>query len=95
MQTQLAQVLSEQLLASKSSNGPPEQTGHLCIQVVDALHHAGTDKRVQGLIACIGRNLHPQGLAELQELRNAVHDFRLHADYCSSWLLHLHTCPDC
>ncbi len=51
------------------------------MQVVDALHHAGTDKRVQGLVACVGRHLHSGGLAELQELRNAVHDFRLHAGY--------------
>ena len=70
------------------------------MQVVDALHHAGTDKRVQGLVACIGRHLHSEGLAELQELRYAVHDFRLHAGYCSYWLLHLrtchlHTCADC
>ena len=70
------------------------------MQVVDALHHAGTDKRVQGLVACIGRhkmsaNASSEGLAELQELRNAVHDFRLHAGYCLSCLLHLHTCPDC
>jgi hypothetical protein len=65
------------------------------MQVVDALHHAGTDKRVQGLVACIGRHLSSEGLAELQELRNAVHDFRLHAGYCLSCLLHLHTCPDC
>ena len=60
------------------------------MQVVDELHHAGTDKRVQGLVACIGRHLQSEGLAELQELRNAVHDFRLHAGYYSSWLLHLH-----
>ncbi len=52
------------------------------MQVVDALHHAGTDKHVQGLVACIGRHLSSEGLAELQELRNAVHDFRLHAGYC-------------
>ena len=65
------------------------------MQVVDALHHAGTDKRVQGLVACIGRHSRSEGLAELQELRNAVHDFRLHAGYCASWLLRLHTCLKC
>ena len=52
------------------------------MQVVDALHHAGTDKRVQGLVACIGRHSRSEGLAELQELRNAVHDLQV-----TCWLL--------
>ncbi|DBB17839.1 TPA: hypothetical protein ACH3X3_002859 [Trebouxia sp. C0006] len=55
---------------------PPEQRSLQLSKVVDALHHAGTDKHVQGLVACIGRHLSSEGLAELQELRNAVHDFR-------------------
>ncbi|KAL0024321.1 hypothetical protein WJX79_008433 [Trebouxia sp. C0005] len=44
-------------------------------KVVDARHHARTDNRVWGLLACIDRHSYPEGLAELQALRN-VHSFR-------------------
>ncbi len=45
------------------------------MQVIEALHYAGDDARVRGLVTCIGSHGTP-GLAQVQELRNAVSDFR-------------------
>ena len=45
------------------------------LQVVEALHCAGDDARVHGLVTCIGSNGTP-GLAQIQELRDAISDFR-------------------
>ena len=45
-------------------------------QVVQALKIAGSDSRVKGLAARIGANEHFMGLAQVQELRNAVASFR-------------------
>ena len=45
-------------------------------QVVDALHAAGTDERVKGVIAHIGSTQNFSGLAQIQELRDAVTEFR-------------------
>ncbi|CAL5221921.1 g4192 [Coccomyxa viridis] len=45
-------------------------------QVVEALKIAGSDSRVKGLTATIGANEQFMGLAQIQELRNAVADFR-------------------
>ena len=46
------------------------------MQAVDALHRAGSDKRVQGIVACIGDAQQYVALAQVQELRNAILDFR-------------------
>ena len=46
------------------------------IQVVEALKIAGNDSRVKGLKTMIGANQQFDGLAQIQELRNAVIDFR-------------------
>ena len=46
------------------------------MQVVDALHRAGADQRVQGIVARFGDALQYIALAQVQELRNAVLDFR-------------------
>ena len=46
------------------------------IQVVEALKIAGNDSRVKGLTTIIGANQQFSGLAQIQELRNAVIDFR-------------------
>lgn len=46
------------------------------MQMVDALRHAGSDKRIQGVIGCIGDGQKHAGLAQVQELRNAVLTFR-------------------
>lgn len=46
------------------------------MQVVDALYRAGADKRVQGIVACFGDAQQYIALAQVQELRNAVLDFR-------------------
>ena len=46
------------------------------MQVVDALNRAGADKRVQGIVACFGDAQQYVALAQVQELRNAVLDFR-------------------
>ena len=48
----------------------------LALQIVEALHHAGTNPRVKGLITCIGDGQSFSGPAQVQELRNAVFDFR-------------------
>ena len=45
-------------------------------QVVDALHAAGADERVKGVIAHIGSTQNFSGLAQIQELRDAVMQFR-------------------
>ena len=45
-------------------------------QVVDALHSAGDDARVKGVIAHIGSTQQFSGLAQIQELRAAVTAFR-------------------
>ncbi|KAL0027121.1 hypothetical protein WJX79_007736 [Trebouxia sp. C0005] len=44
-------------------------------KVIEALHYAGDDARVHGLVTCIGSSGTP-GLAQVQELRNAISDFR-------------------
>ncbi len=49
---------------------------HLALQVVDALEHAGKDERVQGFVTCIGDGGSPAGLAQVQELRDAILKFR-------------------
>lgn len=46
------------------------------MQVVDAMHRAGADKRVQGIVACFGDAQQYIALAQVQELRNAVLAFR-------------------
>ncbi len=46
------------------------------MQMVDALQHAGSDKRIQGVVGCIGDTQKHGGLAQVQELRNAVLGFR-------------------
>ncbi len=46
------------------------------LQVVDALHHAGEDERVQGLVTIIGEGEAPERLAQVQELQDAVLHFR-------------------
>ena len=48
----------------------------VCMQVVNALHHAGSDKRIQGIVGCIGDAQKYDGLAQVQELRTAVLGFR-------------------
>ena len=45
-------------------------------QVVDALHAASTDERVKGVIAHIGSTQNFSGMAQIQELRDAVMKFR-------------------
>ncbi|DBA72260.1 TPA: hypothetical protein ACH3X2_010646 [Trebouxia sp. C0005] len=45
-------------------------------KMVDALQHAGSDKRIQGVVGCIGDTQKYGGLAQVQELRNAVLGFR-------------------
>ncbi len=53
--------------------------------MVEALKIAGSDSRVKGLTATIGANEQFMGLAQIQELRNAVADFRYHCFLaCSS-----------
>lgn len=47
---------------------------------MEALRLASTDERVKGVIATFGANQRYQGLAQIQELRNAVTDFRWAAD---------------
>ncbi|BDA45901.1 Protease 4 [Coccomyxa sp. Obi] len=49
-------------------------------QAVEALRLASTDERVKGVIATFGANQRYQGLAQIQELRNAVTDFRERAE---------------
>ena len=46
------------------------------MQITEALHHAGTDTRVVALVSNIGSAEGVQGLADAQEIRDAVHDFR-------------------
>ncbi len=48
----------------------------MTMQVVEALRLAGSDSRVKGLTALIGANEQFTGLAQIQELRNAVADFK-------------------
>ncbi|KAL0017848.1 hypothetical protein WJX77_000567 [Trebouxia sp. C0004] len=45
-------------------------------KMIDALQHAGSDKRIQGMVGCIGDAQKHGGLAQVQELRNAVLGFR-------------------
>ena len=52
------------------------------MQAVQALHRAGADKRVQGIVACFGDAQQYIALAQVQELRNAVLDFR-YDEVCS------------
>ena len=54
---------------------------HFCVQITEALHHAGTNPRVVGLVSNIGCAEGVQGLAHKQELRDAVRDFR-YVVYC-------------
>lgn len=59
------------------------------MQVVDALHRAGSDKRVQGIVACIGGAQQYVALAQVQELRDAILDFRyvlIACKDCLPWL---------
>lgn len=50
---------------------------HCLVQVVDALHHAGKDERVKGIVAYVGDSEGPPSqLAQVQELRDAVLHFR-------------------
>lgn len=46
------------------------------MQVVGLLKEAGSDGRVKGVVASIGSNQSFSGLAQVQELRNAVSHFR-------------------
>lgn len=67
------------------------------MQVVDALHHAGSDKRIQGVVGCVGDAQKYDGLAQVQELRTAILGFRYqptqsemkHYDLQTSGLLNL------
>jgi hypothetical protein len=43
---------------------------------VEALRLASSDERVKGVMATFGANQRYQGLAQIQELRNAVTAFR-------------------
>ena len=54
------------------------------LQIVEAFHHAGTNPRVKGLITCIGDKQSFSGPAQVQELRNAVFDFRSVLDECGT-----------
>ena len=56
-------------------------------QVVDALQSAGEDERVKGVIAHIGSTQQFSGLAQIQELREAVTGFR-----CCHTVLRLQAC---
>ena len=47
-----------------------------CLQFTSALRHAGTDPRVLGLVANIAQAQGVHGLADVQEFRNAILDFR-------------------
>ena len=49
---------------------------YMQLQVVDAIRHAGTDDKVQGLMLIIGDSQQFAGPAQVQELRDAVHAFR-------------------
>ena len=44
--------------------------------MVGALHQGGSDKRIQGVIGRIGDAQTHHGLAQVQELRNAILEFR-------------------
>ena len=46
------------------------------MQMVMALDHASQDKRVQGIVACMSDAQQYAALAQVQELRNAILDFR-------------------
>ena len=54
---------------------------------MEALKIAGSDSRVKGLTATIGANEQFMGLAQIQELRNAVADFRFHCCFLPASLL--------
>jgi hypothetical protein len=45
-------------------------------QAIQALKWAGEDPRVKGVVTMFGANQQFMGLAQIQELRNAVTDFR-------------------
>ena len=49
---------------------------HLAVQVVDALEYAGKDENVCGFVTCIGEGGSRYGLAQTQELRDAILEFR-------------------
>eukprot|EP00879_Flechtneria_rotunda_P028786 GHRR01031008.1.p1 GENE.GHRR01031008.1~~GHRR01031008.1.p1 ORF type:complete len:142 (+),score=42.41 GHRR01031008.1:530-955(+) len=80
--------LEQQALVERSSNNPlalltsgiRQLELHNLLQV---LHTAKTDERVRGLLAVLGDRQNFGGLAQLQELRNALLDFRVSAfDLC-------------
>ncbi|WIA17943.1 hypothetical protein OEZ85_009435 [Tetradesmus obliquus] len=48
-------------------------------QLIQVLHTAKQDARVRGLLAVLGGRENFGGMAQLQELRNALLDFRVHA----------------
>lgn len=52
-------------------------------QAVEALRLASSDERVKGVMATFGANQRYQGLAQIQELRNAVTDFRWVTEFLS------------
>ncbi len=65
----VVEVRPDNLLARAVSGGAP-----VLRETLDALEAAGHDERVRGLFARVGRG--PLGLAEVQELRDAVKRFR-------------------
>ena len=46
------------------------------VQIIGMLREAAADNRVKGVFASLGANQAFEGLAQVQELRNAVADFR-------------------
>lgn len=49
------------------------------VQVVDALNSASRDSRVAGVLVFTGGHQAFQGLAHVEELRNAITNFRLNS----------------
>lgn len=78
LRTEAKQVQLSKVVATVLPCQPHRTCSITCavMQVVDALHCAGSDKRVQGIVACIGDAQQYVALAQVQELRNAILDFR-------------------
>ncbi|KAK9830040.1 hypothetical protein WJX72_009352 [[Myrmecia] bisecta] len=70
---QLVEAATPMSLNQALAGAPPQLQ---VSRVVQALHHAGGDHRVKGLLAIIGGSQSLAGLAHAQELREAVLEFR-------------------
>ena len=78
LETGLVEDIPQDAVARALLSGKPTVR-----DVVDALERASNDERVSGLVARFGGST--MGLAQAQEIRDAVRNFRAHKKFTVAW----------